>query len=95
MLKIARVKELKRLASSRDPNVKLSVIVWKAVNHCAGSHENCLRFDDGSGGIFKKEGRYRREELENAPHGTRGGPTENRISEDEWAALQHSFVIEK
>ncbi len=29
---IARAKELKRLASSRDPNVELSVIVWKPVN---------------------------------------------------------------
>ncbi len=203
--KIARVNELKRLASSRDPKVELSVIVWEPVKNCAGSRENCLRFDDGSGIIFQKEGRYHQEELENAPlefnnaitftlknisendyyayfidimdngdiapifpglpdrmvdaliksgesrdyrfaplilnveggetvklivtqkpidvslllprrsaelidmdklnplerllvnaaHGKRGGPTENRISMDEWGALQHSFVIEK
>ncbi len=65
--KTARVRELKQLASSRDPNVDLFVTVWEPVKKCMESHKNCLKFDDGSGRTFKKEGEYPFNELENAP----------------------------
>lgn len=63
----ARVKELKQLASSRDPNVDFFVTVWEPAKECTGGREKCLKFDDGSGRVFKKEGRYNYGELGNAP----------------------------
>ncbi|MDM8541873.1 caspase family protein [Desulfococcaceae bacterium HSG9] len=62
---IARVREIKQLASDRVANVKLSAVVWEPADMCLKNSPDCLKFDDGR--MFKKQGEYSAAEIAKAP----------------------------